>query len=243
MWCLSSLWNSQTFRTPKRLMGINCQSALEWLLVWILLCQLDVFSVCLPLISSIKHHKSNYLFSVWNNIFYIPFFLWWAIRCLFPGMSDPCCSQVDKFCKREGQSQCGEFVLTSPSLGCHSTAALILREPGAVILLTGFFPAALSLQRSHQLTHSLQNALELLCEAGCVFRLSSLKRIALSHLPYLFSKIWLLYDYYIYNMLISCQCLLAHGLMGWCCAMQLLLTSGAEFKSTKKEQRKATNDV
>lgn len=168
IWCLSSLWDSQTFRTPKRLMGINCQSALEWLLVWILLCQLDVSSVCLPLISSIKHHKSNHLSSVSNNIFCRPFFSWWAIGCLFPGMSDPCCSQVDKFCKREGQSQCGVFVLTSPSLGCHSTAALILREPGAVILLTGFFPAALSLHQSHQLTHSLQNALELLREADCL---------------------------------------------------------------------------
>lgn len=59
------------------------------------------------------------------------------------------------------------------------------------------------LQRSHQLTHSLQNALQFLCEGDSVFCLSPLKRIAPGHPPYLFSKMWLL---------ISCQCTLAYSL-------------------------------
>lgn len=55
----------------KGLKGINCQSAAKWLPVWILLCHFDIFSVCLPLISSIKLHKSNHLCCLFHSSMFL----------------------------------------------------------------------------------------------------------------------------------------------------------------------------
>lgn len=128
-------------------------------------------------------------------------------------MPDPCFCSVDKFRKWEGQSRRGEFVLTPASLGCPSMATLWFFGSRRLCFARRLLPRSfVPLQRSHQLTHSLQNTLQFLCEGESVFRLSLLKGIAPSHPPYLFSKMWLL---------ISCQCTLAYSLMACCCARLL----------------------
>lgn len=83
------------------------------------------------------------------------------------------------------------------------------------LLSSSFVP----LQRSRQLTHSLQNALRFLCEGSdCLLFVFSEKETAASHPLYLFSKM---------RLLISCRCTLVYTLMACFCArLQLLKTSG-----------------
>lgn len=165
---------------------------------------------CRPLMSSIKAHKSKHL----SSVTYIPphFSLLLASdKCLFPGTSDPCLCNTDKFNTWEGQSQRGEFVLTSAPLGCHSKKcwfSFFFWEPVASFCSQASFQKLLSLCNDHQLTHSLQNTLQLLCERESVSCLSLLEGIAPSHPSCLLSAMWLL---------ISCQCMLAFRLMAWCC--------------------------
>lgn len=96
---------------------------------------------------------------------------------LFPGMSDPCFRNADKFYRRvSGRSQ-PDFCFSRLSQYDHFDSSSFSRRLARRRLSRSFAP----LQRSHQLTHSLQHTLELLWEGRSVSCLSLLPGAAPSH--------------------------------------------------------------